>query len=354
MAQIFVSYRRADTEAVASHLAEDLAERFGADSVFSDFDGIRAGASWQERLDEALDAAQCVLILIGRRWLTVRSEGRRRLDDEHDQVRREVAGALRRVGDTKVIPVLVDEEKMPAREKLPPDIADLAGLQALHIRNREWREDFTRLLREIEPGREGSSVAGERVRRPWYLRHRRIALGGLALAAGIVAALVIALSGDSGPDRAEVAYATRVEGLLGKSAMARVEVGKVASAMQDAADGNPAMSGPEMQRRLELVKANRLDMINRANALRPPSADAREVQSALIRAFTASRSNNDQLDNCLPRPPPPRPRITKSCLAAAGAGDARATSAKEKFTKLYVKLRDRLGMTPTEHNARTF
>ena len=355
MSQIFVSYRRADTEAVASHLTEDLAARLEKDTVFSDFDGIPAGVSWQQRLDEALDEAECVLILIGKRWLTVRSKGRRRLDNEHDEVRREVAGALKRAGDTKVIPVLVDVDKMPTREKLPPEIAELAGLQALHLRNREWRNDFVHLLREIESGPKDSPPPDDGVSEPWYSRHRRgVALAGLALAAAIVAAMVIALSGDSGPNRADVEFGNHVERLLGRSATARNKVVSVAVAMRNIVDGNPAMSGPEMQRRLDSVKANRADMINRANAVRPPSADAREVQAALIVAFNASSVNDEDFARCLPRPPPRRPHITQSCLDRAGPGSARATAAKERLMKLYVKLRDRLGMTPTAHNAGSF
>jgi hypothetical protein len=355
MSRVFVSYRRSDTEAVAVHLTEDLVARFGEANVFSDFDGIPAGVSWSRRLDEALDASECVLVLIGKRWLTVRSEGRRRLDDEDDRVRMEIAAALKRGGDVRVIPVLVDTEHMPDREALPSEISDLAGLQAQHLRNREWQHDIEELLGQIGPETKDAPAGGMAAPRGWLAsvrRHRwRVALAALVVAI----ALTLAVTGmDSGPDPGEVAFVNHVERLLNRSASAREQIKAVATAMGLASRGSPTMTGPEMARKLDAVKANRLDMINRANASRAPSAEARGVQAALIKAFTASRRNNDDFDRCLRRPPERRPRISQACLAAAANGAAPATAAKKAFVERYRRLRSRLGVPPSNHDDGTF
>jgi len=147
MPNIFISYRREDTSGDAGHLASDLCDRFGRDNVFIDIDAISGGADFEQRIQHALDRSRVTFVLIGDRWLTVTTQdGTRRLDGEHDYVRREIAAALARE-DVAVVPVLVEGAKMPTAAQLPRDIAALATRNAVDLSNKRWRYDVRQLCR---------------------------------------------------------------------------------------------------------------------------------------------------------------------------------------------------------------
>jgi hypothetical protein len=147
MPNIFISYRREDTSGDAGHLAADLCDRFGRDNVFIDIDAISGGADFELRIKYALDQSRVTFALIGERWLTVTTQdGTRRLDDERDYVRREIAAALARE-DVTVVPVLVEGAKMPTAAQLPPDLAPLATRNAVDLSNKRWRYDVRQLCR---------------------------------------------------------------------------------------------------------------------------------------------------------------------------------------------------------------
>ena len=100
-----------------------------------------------EKHSERSDA---VLILIGQRWLTATDQnGRRRIDDGRDFVRREIELALR---DGKlVIPVLVDGAAMPPADALPESIRDLAYRHAMQVRpGGDFQSDMHRLIVALE------------------------------------------------------------------------------------------------------------------------------------------------------------------------------------------------------------
>ena len=208
MPSVFISYRRLDTAGEASHLADDLVERFGRSSVFIDIDSISAGADFEARIGEALDACQVALVLIGDRWLTIElPDGSRRIDDEADYVRKEIAAALGRA-DVTVVPVLVEDAEMPPAGELPSDISRLPKLNAVELSNKRWRYDLGQIL----------DIAERHDR--WWRRFVRwlprwARRGGpvVALAAVSVVAVVLATSG-GGPDKAtKVAACERTHGL---------------------------------------------------------------------------------------------------------------------------------------------
>jgi hypothetical protein len=74
------------------------------------------------------------LAVIGPNWLDVKDEsGVRRLDNPDDFVTIEIAAALAR--DIRVIPVLVDNARMPKADKLPESIRPLVRRNAVEVRN---------------------------------------------------------------------------------------------------------------------------------------------------------------------------------------------------------------------------
>lgn len=150
-AVIFISYRREDAGWPADHLGDKLKQVFGRDRVFLDVRSIAVGDDFSEEIERHLERAAVLIVLIGKTWLFMQDEfGRRRLDHRSDWVRSEIRAALSRKG-CKIIPVLVDNDKLPnEKEALPRDIASLLTLERFSIRQETSEYDIDRLIYEIE------------------------------------------------------------------------------------------------------------------------------------------------------------------------------------------------------------
>ncbi len=130
--RIFISYRRQETGWPARQLYDVLVNHFPPEQVFKDVDNIDPGDDFIERIAAAVGSCDVLLVLIGPRWLTISDEnGHRRLDDPEDWVRVEIETALTR--KIRVIPILVDEAKMPGANALPPTLAPLVRRNAVEI-----------------------------------------------------------------------------------------------------------------------------------------------------------------------------------------------------------------------------
>lgn len=149
MSGVFLSYRREDSAGFAGRLADGLEAEFGAGSVFRDVDDIRPGEDFQLAIDSQLRSVDAVLVLIGPRWLTARSDGARRLDDPADFVRQEIATAL--ASGKPVIPLLVGGAQMPGEADLPAPLAGLARRQAVVLSDSGWQGDVSRLVASLRP-----------------------------------------------------------------------------------------------------------------------------------------------------------------------------------------------------------
>ena len=171
--RVFISYRRQETAWPARQLYDLLVAELGADRVFKDVDNIEPGDDFVERIQSAVGSCQVLLALIGPEWLAAKdATGARRLDDPEDFVRLEVETALDR-DDVRVIPILVDNAKMPSPQQLPKGLAALTRRQAVEINPVNF--DTRRLLRvlndtlnDVRRESAGPSVpaAGEEVRPP--------------------------------------------------------------------------------------------------------------------------------------------------------------------------------------------
>jgi len=193
MPSIFLSYRRVDTSGHTGRLSDALEAKFGRDAVFHDIQSIEAGNRFDEVIDSALAKCRVFIPLIGDDWLGITgADGRRRLDDPADLVRREVAAALRR--GVPVIPVLLEGATMPAPASLPEEMQPLTRHQAIEISDTRWDFDVERLIAAIE--RVGVALA--EADGPAQ-RSRRHVLWGLA-ASGAAAAGAAAWWRSSRPD----------------------------------------------------------------------------------------------------------------------------------------------------------
>src|SRR5215471_2734228 len=180
---IFINYRREDSIGTAGRLRDRLAQAFGQSNLFMDVDNIPAGVDFLTYLNKQVAACDVLLVVIGRNWLDSKDEsGRRRLENPDDFVAVEIAAALAR--DIRVIPILVDDARMPKADKLPDPIKLLARRNAVELRHTHFHRDAQALIGKIRSAFDGGSV------KP---RLRRVmAVAGVAVAGAAVAAVAVA------------------------------------------------------------------------------------------------------------------------------------------------------------------
>ena len=127
-------------------------------------------------------AADVIVAVIGPQWVTIADErGRRRVlqPEEEDVVRTEIEAALR--GGGRVVPVLVDDAALPARDALPRPFRPITALNAVtlaprHVgpgprvaRRRAWPPRAPVAAPRAGAGerqRHGGGAVGARARRP--------------------------------------------------------------------------------------------------------------------------------------------------------------------------------------------
>ncbi len=146
----FINYRRNDAGAEANLIAKALSIATDNKAVFLDISSIESGATWPDRIRSALENSQYVLVVIGPDWLRAGSDewGQRRIDQEVDWVRQEIAVALR--DNTKtIIPVLVRGGQVPPSDVLPEDISNISSKQAIELRQDYWDHDIKLLTAQI-------------------------------------------------------------------------------------------------------------------------------------------------------------------------------------------------------------
>ncbi|MBV9891343.1 MAG: toll/interleukin-1 receptor domain-containing protein [Rhizobacter sp.] len=148
MAEIFLSYRRQDSQSATGRLADDLEAHFGDERVFRDHE-IAAGDDFVAAIRRSVESSTVILAVVGPRWLaSTDAEGRRRLDDAGDFVRLEIELAL--AARVPVVPVLVDGAMMPNASALPPSLQAFARHQAVELTDRRWRFDVETLIAWLE------------------------------------------------------------------------------------------------------------------------------------------------------------------------------------------------------------
>jgi hypothetical protein len=188
--KVFISYRRRETAGHAGRLYDRLAEHFGDERVFMDV-RMEPGVDFVEQIDDAVTNCDALLSLIGAQWLDMRdTHGRRRLDDPHDFARLEVESALAR--DVKVIPVLLQDAKMPEPEDLPESLQPLARRHAIELSDERWDYDVGRLL-DVLDRTIGNGTARKPPTKPVGARLRDAVAGHpvRAFAAGVVLTAVV-------------------------------------------------------------------------------------------------------------------------------------------------------------------
>jgi hypothetical protein len=129
---IFISYRRSDSPSATHTLHNLLVDNLGENRVFIDLDDIPYGARFSDLIEKEVGLCDAAVAVIGPRWLeTMGEDGRRRLDDPDDWVRKELTMLLAR--KIPLIPALVDGANLPVEEELPTPLKGLNHMNAITI-----------------------------------------------------------------------------------------------------------------------------------------------------------------------------------------------------------------------------
>ena len=142
--RIFISYRRDDSKYPAHLLYERLITAFGPDRVFMDISDIPFGVNFRDHIREQMrDSAVC-LALIGPQWLGLLQQ---RAEDPRDFLRIELE--LAHELGVKVVPVTLDEARLPGQEELPESLRplQLSDINSQPIRGgADLKSDLDRLV----------------------------------------------------------------------------------------------------------------------------------------------------------------------------------------------------------------
>jgi tetratricopeptide (TPR) repeat protein len=146
--QIFISYRREESQWSARSLHDRLCRDFDPKQIFMDIDAIALGEDFVKAIETTVEKCDVLIAVIGNNWLASKDDrGDRRLDNPEDFVRMEIGTALKR--EIRVIPVLVDGASIPRSTELPDDLKPLVRRNALRITATSFDGDCQRLAATI-------------------------------------------------------------------------------------------------------------------------------------------------------------------------------------------------------------
>ncbi len=140
---IFISYRREDSQGFARAIYTSISNKIDRRNIFMDVDTIEPGLDFVDAIEKAIGQCSVLIAIIGPKWLGKTGEGKARIDDPDDYIRVEIASALKR--GILVIPVLVEEAKMPSSEVLPDDLKPLVRRNALPLSHQRFNADMDKL-----------------------------------------------------------------------------------------------------------------------------------------------------------------------------------------------------------------
>jgi hypothetical protein len=146
---IFINYRRGDDPGFTQALYSRLEQAFPAERLFMDVDNIAPGLDFVQVLNDQVARCDVLIAVIGKTWLNATDEaGARRLDNPEDFVRIEIESALAQ--KKRVIPVLVNDAKMPRSVELPDVLRPFARCNAVRLSHERFRADTQGLIKALE------------------------------------------------------------------------------------------------------------------------------------------------------------------------------------------------------------
>lgn len=142
--QIFINYRKAEGGREAKSLYHCLIRHFKKNRLFMDLTHLEGGQAWLDEIERHVADSFVMVALIGPDWINLKDEqATLRLSQPSDPVRYEIATALRR--KVPVIPVLLDDAKLPGELELPIEMRGMLAWQAMPLRFGTFDEDAAKL-----------------------------------------------------------------------------------------------------------------------------------------------------------------------------------------------------------------
>jgi hypothetical protein len=147
---IFISYRRSESQDVTGRIYDAMAARFSKHCVFKDVDSLPLGKDFREVLQNAIRRANVVIVVIGPNWSQAKTaDGQPRLNDPNDFVRIEIETALKE--GIAVIPVMVSNAVMAPANDLPQSLQQLPFQNGMPVRpDPDFHRDMERLFAALE------------------------------------------------------------------------------------------------------------------------------------------------------------------------------------------------------------
>jgi hypothetical protein len=144
--RFFISYRHKDSQDIAEHIRSWFAWRYGRSNVFMDFDSIRPGEKFPEAIRDEIEGCDALLAIIGPKWMeTIRKNPY----SEEDWVRIEIAHAIK--SEKTVIPICINEAKIPEKSLLPPEIRPMLNHHAYTLSSGEkFPYEIERVMDKVE------------------------------------------------------------------------------------------------------------------------------------------------------------------------------------------------------------
>ena len=136
---IFVSYARSDFSS-AVLIRNTLGGLYGESSVYIDSSHIRPATKWLTNLNETLGGVLLLIAIVGDGWTE-------KMQDSSDYVRQELECAL--ANGAEILPVLVNQTRMPSPKKLPEALRDIATVQADYFRAETPYRDLESIAQSV-------------------------------------------------------------------------------------------------------------------------------------------------------------------------------------------------------------
>ena len=133
----------------------------GTRTSFATLPLCRRAANGERTSNDPFARATSCYALIGESWTTIEDRSGRRLDQENDPVRVEIATAIKQ--KKTLIPVLFDETKMPGVGDLPSDLQGLCDCTAYWMDDARWDPDFDVLTKSIDASRPDEKLSGAEI-----------------------------------------------------------------------------------------------------------------------------------------------------------------------------------------------
>jgi hypothetical protein len=144
LAKIFISYRREDTNWLTGRIYDRLTKHFSEAQIFIDIDSIALGDDFVAHIEQSVTSCDVLLAIIGQHWLeTIQSKSQ-----EVDFVRMEIVAALK--NNIRVIPILVENTKMPTADNLPGELKLLATRNAFLINYISFNSEMEKLAQSLK------------------------------------------------------------------------------------------------------------------------------------------------------------------------------------------------------------